>query len=1003
MVRIIWILGFFAASPWLRAQTFDVLYYQLEGKHRTQQYLECLKLKASMLRLLPELVDSSSANALFYIGDSFFQTGTPDSALVYFKKEVRIRELLKDKLYTDYSNSLYNLAAIYQQLGDYANARATAQMLLASDKQVFGETSDTYLDSFLFYADVLANEGLYSRAAEESQSLLKKLDPNQPGFYRLLAKHADQLAALGKYAASEAEFGRALALLRAEGDRAVEEATISVNLASLYVDKGLLIEAEELMTRALAVLQKDDSPAQQERYFATLNNYGFVLLALARYEEARAVYDRLLQHDAETYGGEHPVYAVTLNNVGLAYVDFGDYPRAEKLLVEALAAQEKIGGGDSYEFGSFSNNLGKALYLQNRATEALPHLQTALGVFAIDPGKESAEYATTLHNLGVANTILKNKKAIDYLKSAIQLRSSLLGAAHPRVGQSVLRLALYEWMVKNPKSAQAQFTATFTNYQAQISRYFPGLSEAEKSKFYYGALRPAFEIYSSFVREHVTKQPALAGDLYNLQLQTKGVIFYATQQVRQQITRSGNPELIRKYEQWLALKEQIASRYSRGDDGQLDSLETVSNTIEKELTRQSTAFSNTVTPAPASWQRVQEKLKPEEAAVEIIRYREYSPDSGGFFTGKVRYAALLLTKLAKHPQWIELPNEGNVIEKRNLNYYRNTIKFNIRDTLSYPIYWGTLQPFLKNVKRVYVAPDGAYHQLNLNTLFNATTKNYLFEEIEIENLTNTKDLVVAAAPGKNNNQYFLMGSPQFAVAKKEVTSAPAEKVNRGTRAGILRVFRGGEIAPLPGTEVEVSEIEKLIKANRGEVVPRTGTDAHEAAIKKMTPPRVLHVATHGFFLDDPDFGDAESVKKYIENPLLRCGLILAGAEDFINVGQNPAEPSEDGILTAQEVMNLNLEGTELVTLSACETGLGSIQNGEGVYGLKRAFAIAGADKVIMSLWNVDDEATQQLMTYFYQYWLGGATKEVAFRQAQNELRKKFPEPFYWGAFVMIGQ
>jgi CHAT domain-containing protein len=292
----------------------------------------------------------------------------------------------------------------------------------------------------------------------------------------------------------------------------------------------------------------------------------------------------------------------------------------------------------------------------------------------------------------------------------------------------------------------------------------------------------------------------------------------------------------------------------------------------------------------------------------------------------------------------------------------------------------------------------------LNTLFNPATKKYLFEEIQIENLTNTKDLVVAAATTKPNNRYYLVGSPQFAVAKKEITPPPTgEKVNRGTRAGILRVFRGGEISPLPGTQVEVSEIEKLLRTKNGEVLPRTGTDAHEAAIKQMEAPRVLHVATHGFFLDDPDFGDAESVKKYIENPLLRCGLILAGAEDFINVGQNPAEPTQDGILTAQEVMNLNLDGTELVTLSACETGLGSIQNGEGVYGLKRAFAIAGAEKVIMSLWNVDDEATQQLMTYFYQFWLTGATKEVAFRQAQDELRKKFPEPFYWGAFVMIGQ
>lgn len=996
-------MGLVATGMLTHAQTFDVLYYQIEGKYNTQQYEECLKLKRSVWRLIPDLIDSSAANVLFYLGDSHLQQGESDSALAYFEREVKLRELLKDKLYKDYSNALYNLAVVYNQLGFYADAQKTGQRLLASDKAAFGETDNTYLDSFLFYLDILANQGAYQQAATETQAMLKKLAPTHPSYYRVLAKHADQLAALGKYSASEKEFNEALKLLRAESNREIEEATLEANFAALYVDKGMLIEAEELFARALSALKADAAPDQQERYYATLNNYGFVLLALARTEEAKSVYERVLAHDRATYGQEHPTYAVTLNNAGLAYSDLGDFVAAEKLIREAFTIQNQQDNKTAYELGSYSNNLGKVLYQQLRPKEAIPLLLRAQQIFVNDPGKESVEYATTLHNLGVAHLMLKDKKALDYLNESVKIRTALLGGAHPRVGQSYFKLATYHWMTNNSKAAQQQFRATFTNYQEQIARYFPGLSESEKTKFYYGSLRPAFEIFSSFTQQYYTQQPALTAELYDLQLRTKGIIFYATQRVRQAIQGSNDATLLREYERWLELKEQVASRYSKGDDGKLDSLETATNTLEKELTKRSIEFSTNLVSPPTSWKQVQDKLKGDEAAIEIIRFREYSPDSGGFFTGKVNYAALLITKTAKQPQWISIPNGGNLIEKRNLNYYRNTIKFGIQDTLSYPVYWSVLQPALKNTKRVFVSPDGAYHQINLNTLLNPTSKKYLFEEIEIENLTNTKDLVTASAAKPSNGQFMLVGFPQFTGAKKAGTEAPSEKVSRGTRAGILRVFRGGEITPLPGTQVEVAEIEQLLKKNQVTVTPRVGTDAHEAAIKSAPAPKVLHVATHGFFLDDPDFGDAESAKKYIENPLLRCGLILAGAEDFINLGQNSAEPTQDGILTAQEVMNLNLSGTELVTLSACETGLGAIQNGEGVYGLKRAFAIAGADKIIMSLWNVDDEATQQLMTYFYQYWLAGASKEAAFRKAQQELQKKFPAPFYWGAFVMIGQ
>ncbi len=221
---------------------------------------------------------------------------------------------------------------------------------------------------------------------------------------------------------------------------------------------------------------------------------------------------------------------------------------------------------------------------------------------------------------------------------------------------------------------------------------------------------------------------------------------------------------------------------------------------------------------------------------------------------------------------------------------------------------------------------------------------------------------------------------------------------------------------MPGSKAEVDQIEKILTQKGWEVHSLTGERALEGNLKETYRPKILHIATHGYF---------EKKENEESNPLLHSGLLLAGAESALN-GQRQ-ESLDDGILTAYEAMNLNLDNTDLVVLSACETRLGEIKNGEGVYGLQRAFKVAGAKSIIMSLWKVDDEATQELMVSFYKHWLSptqpprrggantnaaisppprgglGGAKRSAFLKAQKELKAKYPEPYYWGAFVMVGE
>jgi CHAT domain-containing protein len=215
------------------------------------------------------------------------------------------------------------------------------------------------------------------------------------------------------------------------------------------------------------------------------------------------------------------------------------------------------------------------------------------------------------------------------------------------------------------------------------------------------------------------------------------------------------------------------------------------------------------------------------------------------------------------------------------------------------------------------------------------------------------------------------------------------------------------LCPLPGTGVEVQTLHSLLEQRHWNVVSYEGSQALEEAVKQVHHPRVLHLATHGFFLEDSASSDGTSSTSLIRDPMLRSGLYFAGADHALS-GEALGEDLDDGVLTAYEAAGLNLQGTELVVLSACDTGRGESRNGEGVFGLKRALQAAGAESVLMSQWSVPDLETQELMALFYREWLAGTEKHEALRHAQLLMRQRVRArygadiPYYWGAFVLVG-
>ncbi len=271
-------------------------------------------------------------------------------------------------------------------------------------------------------------------------------------------------------------------------------------------------------------------------------------------------------------------------------------------------------------------------------------------------------------------------------------------------------------------------------------------------------------------------------------------------------------------------------------------------------------------------------------------------------------------------------------------------------------------------------------------------------------LSNIRELLQVPDALSSNPTASLFGYPDFRSASQLQTPPKVASVSRNTSASLI--VRNG-VADLPGTKEEVMSIEQLLKKSQWNVTSNLFKDASEERLKAINSPDILHIATHGFFIPEKENETtivySRDISLASDNPLTRSGLLLAGVEKNIKGNPQNQPGEEDGILTALEVMNLNLDHTDLVVLSACETGAGEIRNGEGVYGLQRAFLVSGANNLIMSLWKVNDEATQELMVGFYTHWLSTKDKSAAFQQAQLELKKKFESPFYWGAFVLIGR
>ena len=557
-------------------------------------------------------------------------------------------------------------------------------------------------------------------------------------------------------------------------------------------------------------------------------------------------------------------------------------------------------------------------------------------------------------------------------------------------------MAILYWQQKDYNTAADKYKEVLNEYLYQVQTYFPAMSEYDKTKFW-DKTGPRFVHFNSFVIDAQDKIPSLVGDMYNYHIATKAILFSATNKMKKNILNSKNAELIGKYKSWTDLKEYLAKLYTmsreelKQDKINLDSLENASNKLEKELSQMSDAFSKNMNQKTISWQDIAANLGQTEGCVEILRFNKFN---GPIEDTAVYYAALVVKKGVIAPYMVLFRN-GNAMENSQIQAYRQAMQNSSKNAPYYSTFWGDIGEKTKELKTLYVSLDGVYNQISLNTL-QKNDGSFLLDEKDIFYITNTnevigmKKLAQQKTNAFGNKKAVLFGNPNY---------AKGFDINQAKQS---------PLPELPGTAVEVQKVSQILKAVNWTQEIYKRDDATKSKVRAVQSPTVLHIATHGFFLSDLPDADGNKVfgiepVKAAQNPLLRSGLMFTGADNTIQqLGNTGNGEGDDGILNAYEALMLNLDNTELVVLSACETGLGETKNGEGVYGLQRAFRIAGTSALMISLWEVSDEVTQKLMTSFYINWTQLKDKHKAFLKAQQEIKAKNPEPFYWGAFILVG-
>ena len=979
-------------------------------------YIEALEMRGRLHKSdHPALAQAMNNMAYF-----FNKSGEPEKAEPLFVEAMEMKRRIYGGDHAEVAIGLNNLAVFHDNLGHADEAGAYYAESLAMYRRLYAADAAELITPLVNLAYFLTTQGDFRESEDlyvEALGIYEKHFQDDVREEIILLKNnlAYLYERIGRLQDAEQLMVDVLDLARDfyDGDHPAVATAIN-NLASHYHSRGMDAEAEPLYRESLQMrrrLHKDTHPD----VLLALNNMGYFNLTRGRLEEAERLFLEAGQLLATLHPGDHAQRAMHLNNLASLYAEQGRNAEAETLYVDALEMVKRLHRHPHPEIGRQHNNLGTLYRDQERHEEARQQFTLAVREYRALKGASQQELAVALGNLGrVTSDLGAFGEGEALLWESWDIKRSLYDDGHSELIASARIMAQMYIRQGATEHAREQLEELISHLEIAIRQSFGFESETHQLTYMNTVLKPNLDLLTQFCLRNADTDRSLAGLLMQSLVRFKGAV--ANESARRSAEWSKNRHAAEIRDRLTALREQDAALASRQHSAALLSerarVQRTADSLDAVLRKLDREYDKLRQRQEADWADVRRQLRRDEAIVEFVAapYSFLCTDDAD----TLLYAAVILRRQGD-PEIVTLTHERALRRFIEADMHPNGSSYIASPSEAHGLYallWKPMESALSGVSTVYLVPDGVLHRLSFHALVVDTTETprYLDDQYRLHFLTSARALLsrnvrYRPSPYRQPEHGVLVGDPLFSAIERR-------EGEQGGRAESM-VSRGGKWTPLPGTRIEVEGIAKVFQKMDIPCTVMMGNRAQEAQIKALSgdAPRILHIATHGFFFEVPRPGAPRDKLRLItrsggqqlrieDNPMLRAGLVLSGGNE-VWTGKAPHVSSDDGILSALEISRLDLAGTELVTLSACETGLGDITNGEGIFGLQRAFQVAGAARILMSLWKVADEPTAHMMKLFYMYWLQDGDPDAAFRRARKEMRNTHPQPFFWAGFVMI--
>ena len=944
------------------------------------QYADALTRAEHALALRESVLGGSApevAECLNQVGELFRLQGNLSRATVPFQRALAIREAVLGDSHPQVADSLNRLALIYSTQASYARAEPLFRRALAIREAALGDAHPQVASSLNNLALLYFKQERYNRAEPLFLSALAIREalfgPTHPKVADSLSNLALLYAAQGLYGQAESLDRRALALREAALGPTHPDVADSLNdLAAIHWDQGGYAQAEPLYQRALAIREAAQGPTHP--YVAdSLNNLALLYTQWALYDRAEPLHLRALAIREESFGPTHPKVADSLDSLASLYSDQGLYNRAEPLYRRALALREAHFGGTHSHVADSLNNLARLYARQEMYARAEPLYRRAVAAQEASLGPTHHRVAASLGNL--ARMYIDQRRtaaALPLLTRAFfiseqRLRREALDFSAPRLSSFLrhmrdLEETVHEFLRTAPAEARVRCLALSTVLLIK------GRSVGEMAS-----------ISRTLHQSQGVDDPGTLGRLQGLRDQLATL----------SLTEAGS----------LASDEYQKQR---------EALTKEEETLEAELAKRS-APSRALTNVPGPEQivgRVAASLSKGSALVEFIvaQDRAPGPPSGTPEAKPVkppRYLALVLFPDAT-TRAVDLGPAAPIDEAASslrAALARHDEAIEEPAQRLHRLVFQPLRPLLGTTRRLFVSPDGQLGLVPFAALHDG--HDFLLDSFDIIYLTSGRELLPRPASDAPASSVFVLADPNFSAQPTDLVPIPLAISGTSERRSVFRsVPDRGPWRQLPAARLEAQEIQRLLP----QAHLFLGEDATKERLLSLPTPGLLHLATHGFFLGDAPTPPDTRARDLVETsngppppqpePLLNSGLVLAAT---------PATGAKGTLVTALELAGLNLWGTQLVVLSACDTGRGEVQLGQGIQGLRRALIVAGAETVVSSLWSVDDDSTRLLMDGYYQNLLAGQGRASDLRDAMRSLRETHPHPSDWAPFIALGR